>query len=286
METPVIHITRRLSPIYGDSEARCMADLLLEHITAVSRLEIRQLKSESLNAEQVKKLEECLQQLERHRPIQYVLGEAWFQEMPFYVDERVLIPRPETEELVEWVVQDFRKSGGPGSQTVVLDIGSGSGCIPISIRKKLPTAEIHSCDQSEDALAVAKINAERLKAEVHWHQLNFLDESTWEQLPSCDCIVSNPPYIPRRGAVDMSRHVVEFEPDMALFVPDEDPYVFYDAIARFAIQKAKPGAGIFVEIHESHAPGVRNVFEKRGLINIEVRLDMQGKDRMIKAIRP
>lgn len=256
--------------------------MVLEKISGLPRQEVRNIKTAHLSDQQQLQLEEMLEQLISHRPIQYVINEAWFQEMPFFVDERVLIPRPETEELVEWVIQDYKEVAAP----VILDIGSGSGCIPISLAKKLPTAQIHSCDVSPAALTVAQLNSSRLKAIVHWMELDFLNESYWLRLPTPACIVSNPPYIPKQEAGDMSQHVVAYEPGMALFVPNQNPYLFYEAIARFALHKASSGTGIYLEIHEDHPVGVRQVLEHCGMKNLEIRKDMQGKYRMIKAIRP
>lgn len=281
MPTPRTHIIRQLESIYGNKEAGYIADLVLEKLTGLPKREVRNLQVANLSDQQQLLLEEMLAQLQQHRPVQYVINEAWFQEMPFYVDERVLIPRPETEELVEWVVKDLKTETAP----TILDIGSGSGCIPVSLAKKLPTAEVHSCDISSEALSVAQLNAAHLQAIVHWHELDFLDAGNWERLPVPDCIVSNPPYIPKAGAAEMSTHVVKYEPGIALFVPDEDPYVFYKAIARFAQSKCQPGTAIYLEIHEELASGVQETLQQEGINNIEIRRDMQGKERMIKAIR-
>ncbi len=282
MATPRDHIIRQLSPLYGKQEADLISGMLLEKITGLSKQSLRQLTAADLSDKQQWQLEEMLEQLLKHRPIQYVLNEAWFQEMPFFVDERVLIPRPETEELVEWIIRDYKLADAP----LILDIGSGSGCIPVSLAKKLPAARIYSCDSSAAALTVAALNASRLQADIHWLELDFTQEASWSSLPNPTCIVSNPPYIPKKEAATMSRHVVEFEPGMALFVPDEAPYLFYTAIARFAMERCQPGTGVYLEIHESHAVGVRQVLEQTGLRQVEIRNDMQGKERMIKAIRP
>lgn len=281
LPTPRIHIIRQLEPIYGNTEASYIADMMLEKLTGLPKQETRNLQAANLSDKQQLQLEEMLVQLQQHRPVQYVINEAWFQEMPFYVDERVLIPRPETEELVEWVVKDFKTETAP----TILDIGSGSGCIPISLAKKLPTAEVHSCDISSAALSVAQLNAAHLQAIVQWHELDFLDERNWEQLPVPTCIVSNPPYIPKAGAAEMDAHVVKFEPGIALFVPDEDPYLFYKAIASFAKSRCQAGTLIYLEIHEALAAGVQQALQQKGIQTIEIRRDMQGKERMIKAIR-
>lgn len=272
-------ILQELSPIYGHSEASAMAGMLLEKITGLSMLATRHVRGEILSPHQQLQLEEYLQQLLNYRPIQYVLNEAWFQNMPFFVDERVLIPRPETEELVEWVVQKEKNQEG----ITLLDIGSGSGCIPISLAKKLPKASIHSCDISPDALTVAQKNAATLHALVQWHQLDFLNLNNWHLLPAPDIIVSNPPYIPISGAKEMSKHVVDYEPGIALFVPDNNALLFYQAIADFCVHRGQPGARIYVEIHKDLAKNVCDCFKEAGLTAIEVRRDMQGLERMVKA---
>ncbi|WP_281384578.1 peptide chain release factor N(5)-glutamine methyltransferase [Flavihumibacter stibioxidans] len=272
-------ITKELLPIYGPTEASIIAEMVLEKLTGQNSMTQRHLKAENLSSQQQLQLEEYLQQLLNHRPIQYVLNEAWFQNMPFFVDERVLIPRPETEELVEWVVQEEKNQAG----ITLLDIGSGSGCIPISLAKKLPKATIHSCDISPDALTVAQKNAATLNALVQWHQLDFLNPNHWRLLPAPDIIISNPPYIPASGAKEMSKHVADYEPGIALFVPDDNALVFYQAIADFCVHHGQPGARIYVEIHKDMARNVCDCFEKAGLTTIEVRRDMQGLERMVKA---
>ncbi|KIC89347.1 peptide chain release factor N(5)-glutamine methyltransferase [Flavihumibacter sp. ZG627] len=273
-------IIEQLTPLYGNREAMLIADMLLEKIADLPKRALLNLKTADLSPENQIALNAMLSQLLRHRPIQYVLGEAWFQNMRFYVDERVLIPRPETEELVEWVVREEKS----GLSTTILDIGSGSGCIPLSIAKKLPNAVIHSCDISMGALEVARKNASDLGLKVNWHHIDFLQEAEWLKLPKADVLVSNPPYIPQSGRSEMATHVVDYEPSMALFVPDEDPMVFYEAIARFARLHTSPGARIYVEIHEDLAENVRECFLRSGLRKIETRKDMQGKERMIRAI--
>lgn len=274
------HITRQLDPLYGPSEAALMAEMVLEKITGQQRPAIRNLMPANLSPAQQLLVEECLQQLLQYRPIQYVLHEAWFQNMPFFVDERVLIPRPETEELVEWVAKDAL----PKKAITILDIGSGSGCIPISLAKKLPLALIHSCEISAGALSVAQKNAADLQATVQWHLLDFLNAQNWPLLPCPDIIVSNPPYIPQSGRAEMAKHVVDFEPENALFVPNDNALLFYQAIADFVRQYGKPGTNIYVEIHEDLAAEVCRVFADAKLSQIEIRRDMQGKERMVKAV--
>jgi release factor glutamine methyltransferase len=268
-----------LTPDYGEKEAFIITNMALEKITGKRNNETNDLL---LSMDEEIMANHFLAQLLNHRPIQYVLNEAWFQNMKFYVDENVLIPRPETEELVEWIVKDQKNKAA----FTILDIGSGSGCIPVSLAKKLPQAAIHSCDISAEALLVAQKNAYEMNAAVSWHHTDFLQEKNWTTLPTPDVIVSNPPYIPQIGRLQMDPHVVDYEPAVALFVPDENALIFYTAIAKYAMQYCAATTTIYVEIHEELADSVRAVFVKAGLTNIEIRNDMQDRERMVKAIRP
>ena len=272
-------IRQILLPLYGLSETRIMSDMLLEKITGQRSGGRADWGEGGISEEQEKELQRMLGELERHRPVQYVIGEAWFQGMKFKVDERVLIPRPETEELVEWVIKDVHS----GDAWEILDIGTGSGCIPISLKKRLPVSLVHSCDISEGALTLAKENADKLGADIHFFQADILDRSSWGQLPRANVIVSNPPYIPQSGRSGMDPHVVAYEPATALFVPDNNPYLFYEAIAGIAMSQGITGTRIYVEIHEDLAAGVHDCFARAGLTDITIRRDMQGKERMVRA---
>lgn len=290
-------LTTSLHNLYDNREAANIADLVMEHITGMRKIDRIMHKQSPLQPEQLTQMQQYTQELLTHKPVQYVLHEAWFYGLRFYVDENVLIPRPETEELVAWIVEEARsqrsevrglKSENTSdfrlqtSDLVLLDIGTGSGCIPISIKKKLPQAEVYACDVSEQALAVASKNAITLQTPVHFLQADFLNTSTWPDLPAVDIIVSNPPYIPHHNESSMLQNVLAYEPHLALFVPNEDPLVFYEAIARFAKEKLRPGGSIFVEIHEDLGEQTKALFELNGF-TAEVKKDFQGKDRMVKA---
>ena len=196
--------------------------------------------------------------------------------MKLYVDENVLIPRPETEELVDLVVKDVSKESR--KEISILDIGTGSGCIPIALKKRLPPSKVYGVDVSEAALDIAKNNAAINNADVNFILSDILDESRWNELPAPDIIVSNPPYIPLREKDKMQSNVTRYEPHIALFVPDNDPMLFYKTIGRFAEKKLLPGGKIFVEIHEDYGNAVADVF---AVFNPEVVLDMQGKARFV-----
>ena len=290
----------QLYHLYDNREAANIADWVMEHITGWKKIDRIINKKVPLLPHRIEQLEQYTKELLEHKPVQYVLHEAWFCGMPFYVDEHVLIPRPETEELVEWIVQEAgsRKSevgsqksearsdiGLQTSDFRLLDIGTGSGCIPIALKKKLPWAQVYSCDVSEGALAVAQKNATAQQADVHLLQADFLNRDSWQQLPFVDLIVSNPPYIPQSDEHTMQPNVLEYEPHVALFVPNDDALLFYKAIAEFAQQKLQRGGSIYAEIHEDLGDQTKALFLSKGFTSVEIKKDMQGKDRMIRALK-
>jgi len=270
----------RLTPLYGEREAAQIGDLVLENITGKKKIDRLLNKDILLSPLQTDIFHQYIFGLSKHQPVQYVLQESWFCGMKFYVDEHVLIPRPETEELVEWVTADQAKTSPS-----ILDIGTGSGCIAIALKKRLPKALIHACDISPEALAVARRNATALVADIDFLQLDILDSSQWAGLPALDLIVSNPPYIPVKEKSAMSPHVVDHEPHLALFVKDENPGIFYQAIARLGQERLPQGGTLYAEIHEDLAGLVVGILKKAGYQDIVVRKDMQGKNRMVKATR-
>ncbi|WP_205512484.1 peptide chain release factor N(5)-glutamine methyltransferase [Longitalea arenae] len=299
-----------LYTLYDNREAANIAGWVMEHVTGMRKIDRIMHKQSLLPPEQISRLQQYTSELLSHKPVQYVLHEAWFCGLPFYVDENVLIPRPETEELVEWVVSEAQlyevrskkyeaRNAEPGNKSLkpndevakangssslsILDIGTGSGCIPVALKKKIPQAEVYSCDVSAAALAVAARNASTHGADVHFLQADFLDPRTWPGLPAVDIIVSNPPYIPHSDQSSMLQHVLAYEPHLALFVPNEDPLVFYDAMACFAQQYLLPGGALFAEIHEDLGERTKTLFESKGFV-AEVKKDFQGKDRMINVI--
>lgn len=289
---------------YDTREAAQICDWVLEHVSGKKRIDRLIEKETVLTADQQLRLTQILAELQSHRPIQYVLGEAWFAGMKFFVNEAVLIPRPETEELVEWIVEDalnaerltrnaeqepenteYRTPNIEQRTKNILDIGTGSGCIPIALAKKLPHWSVNSMDVSEAALAVARKNAVDLEADVLFLQTDFLDEIQWPHLPVVDLIVSNPPYIKVAEQENMARHVLDFEPSLALFVPDNDALLFYRKIAQFGKTHLQEGCAVFVEINEALGKETVDLFEQQGY-TVTLRKDLQGKDRMIKATLP
>jgi release factor glutamine methyltransferase len=266
----------RLYEIYDDREAANIADLVMENVTGWKRIDRVTNKQVKMSEVMTQQLDKYTQELLTHKPVQYVLHEAWFGGMKLYVDENVLIPRPETEELVDLIVKDKKEK-----EIQILDIGTGSGCIAIALKKHLPLCEVYAIDISSDALTVAEKNNVLNNTKVKFILSDIFEEITWNQFSSFDCIVSNPPYIPSTETKLMSDNVTKFEPHLALFVPDNDPLKFYKTIARFAEKKLSPGGSVFVEVHENFAEEVKKVFSFLG--DVQIKKDMQGKERFVVA---
>lgn len=286
MQEATWFLLKKLRSIYSEEEAGQITDWVMENLTGSGKTERMLYKNSAITHKEELQLHQFAERLTRHEPVQYVLNEAWFCGLKFYVDKNVLIPRPETEELVEWLIEEVRsrESGvqSRSSDIRILDIGTGSGCIPIALKRKLPEAEVWGCDVSEDALSIAKKNAVALDANVNFILFDFLNEEKRTSLPSFDIIVSNPPYVPERDKQQMQPNVLIYEPHIALFVPDNDALIFYKAMAEFSKKNLNPGGAIYAEIHEDLAKAVSETFKSNGYTT-ETRKDMQEKERMIKA---
>ncbi len=276
-------IKSSIEPIYGTHEANAIAAVLIEYLTGLTRSQLIIDKKRLLTSDELKNFVKAFSRLKAYWPVQYITGEAWFAGMRFFVDQRVLIPRPETEELVEWMVKDISARRIEGAISI-LDIGTGSGCIPIALKKKIPYAQIWSLDVSTDALDVATVNAKALNAEVSFAKVDIADETQWDALPVFDFIVSNPPYIPELEKSTIPQNVLEHEPHLALFVGDFDPLHYYRVIADFSKKHLRSGGAIYLEIHENFAADILHFLNCDGFANVEMRKDLQGKDRMIKAL--
>ncbi len=270
----------QLQPIYSGREAENIADWVIEHITTFSKTQCIIHKEAELNISQQHQLQLYTSKLMEHMPIQYVLGEVWFYGYPFYVNKHVLIPRPETEELVDWIIKTVQNT--THKPVSIMDIGTGSGCIAISLKGSIPAATVTAVDISDDALAVAQKNASKQKVNIDFLKADFLDSSIWQQLPTPQILVSNPPYIPYKEKEGMKENVKEYEPNDALFVPNSNPLIFYEAIANFALQHMHPDSLLFVEVHENYGKDICILWKKMGF-GVVLKKDMQGKDRMIKA---
>ena len=278
----------QLYDVYDHREAANIADMVMEHLTGWKKIDRILNKQVSLLPGKIELLDKYATQLLAHKPVQYVLNEAWFYGLKLFVNQHVLIPRPETEELVEWILHD-RKTGTNATsspdQVVILDIGAGSGCISIALKKNLPHADVFACDISKDALIIAQKNALDNEVDIALLHQDFLNQQQWPHLPYVDVVVSNPPYVPLGDKKTMRPNVLEYEPHLALFVEDDDPLVFYRSISMFATQRLNPNGSIFMEVHEGLAQDVQSLFTANGYSQIEIRKDMQGRDRMIRVTR-
>lgn len=272
------HLRKALSTIYIDGEATAIAKEVLEDVTGMKYTK-GLVKSEPLSADECNRLDVLLERLIAGMPMQYALGYAWFGGMKFWVNDDVLIPRPETEELIKWIADEWKSIAA-----AIIDIGTGSGCIPITLKSMLANATVEGIDISEEALLVAQRNAEDIEVDVAFRHLDFLHAVQRGELGMYDVIVSNPPYIPIAEAEVLDANVRDWEPHTALFVPDDDPLLFYKVIAEFGKGHLNEGGAIYCEMHESYADETAGMFVARGYETI-VRQDINGKDRMLKAVR-
>ena len=277
---PIVNeIRNALRGYYPDSEALSLAKMLLVEAFGFSTLELYGGKDKEISGNRLRDLHEMLSRLQKNEPIQYILGKETFCGLTFEVDANVLIPRPETRELVEWIVADYESV--PACR--ILDVGTGSGCISISLAKFIPGASVESWDISEGALKVARRNCALNGVEVLLRQQDVL---LAQPEPACfDVIVSNPPYITESEKVDMEANVLDWEPATALFVPDSDSLLFYRKIAELGTVMLKEGGSLYFEINRAYGNATVQMLEGLGYKQIELRKDDWGNDRMIKAVR-
>jgi release factor glutamine methyltransferase len=275
-------LREQLIPIYETGEATAIAHEVMAFLTGKNKLQRLMDKEQPLTGQQMEAWEKYTQELLLMRPVQYVLGTAWFRNRAYSVHEQVLIPRPETEELVSWILADWPPQAAPE----ILDIGTGSGCISISLQLALPLAVITGCDISQEALQTAIANSKALNAgQIHFVALDFLNVAAADKLGQYDVIVSNPPYIPISEWASIDRHVRDYEPAQALFVPAQDPQCFYRAIAAFGWKHLKKGGALYCEVHKDYATESRDLFVQAGYTSTELRPDMRGNNRMLRCRR-
>ena len=269
-------LTEALTPAYGGGEASSIA-----RIVAEDAFNLKGNAGRELDEAEYTRYLDISQRLLSGEPVQYVLGQADFFGMKFRVSPATLIPRQETEELVAWVLEE------PVSNDVkLLDVGLGSGCIAISIRKKRPGWTVYGMDVSEEALAVAQQNSETLVGgDTRFFHGNALKKQDWQNLPALDIVISNPPYIPAAERTLVPAHVLNHEPHLALFVTDDDPLLFYREIAGMSLEKLKSGGRIFFECNEFNADEVAEMLGQVGFTSIESRKDICGADRMVRAVK-
>ena len=279
MHPLVRQIREALHGSYTDAEALSLAKMLLVEVFGFSTLELYGGKDRGFSEKEQEVLSDIVCRLQNHEPIQYIIGRETFMGLVFEVNENVLIPRPETQELVNWILEDRRADEG----CKILDIGTGSGCIPISLAHFMSGAELEAWDISDGALDVARRNASQNEVKVLFRKLNVL-----EAVPSSSCydvIVSNLPYVTEQEKVDMEANVLDWEPSIALFVPDTDPLLFYRKIAELGLEMLVADGALYFEINRAYGEMMKTMLEDMGYNNVELRKDMFGNDRMIKAIK-
>jgi len=275
IKSAINNLITSLASIYDEREASNISNFIFEDVFNIKNANVSEV---AFTKEQIEQLSAIEKRLLQHEPWQYIVGEADFYELKFKVTPAVLIPRPETEELVYWINKTVKHQ----SDVSILDIGTGSGCIPITLKHKLPNAKVSAVDISTEALATAKFNAKKNKVDINFKELDILDTKARKKLANFDVIVSNPPYIPNQEKKLMRKNVLKYEPHLALFVENDNPTVFYHEIALFAKKHLKENGYLFFEINEFYGQAIIEMLIKEGFKNIEMEKDLTGKDRMIR----
>jgi len=275
-----------LTGYYDSREVSAITDMMLEDLTGFNRVDRILHDRDVLTDAQLTELLCDIKYLQLQMPVQYVLGYAYFADLKLKVNSQVLIPRPETEELVDWAVETIAAQSLPTlAHQSLLDIGTGSGCIPLAIKRKCPALNVMACDISDGALGVARHNARLLDLKVSFSKLDILDDSSESLLPQLDYIISNPPYIDHQEKAEMEAHVLAYEPHLALFPDLKLPAtVFYQRIGYLATRKLKPGGHLFFEVNPINVKEVLQMLDGLGFTRIELKEDLQGKQRMVKCL--
>ncbi|MQP52971.1 MULTISPECIES: peptide chain release factor N(5)-glutamine methyltransferase [unclassified Flavobacterium] len=282
------HFFNSLKSIQDEREIESFFFILTEYLHNLKRVDVALNPNFELSEDDVKRWNAILSELQQEKPIQYITGEAWFYGLQFEVNENTLIPRPETEELVEWILNS--PITHYPTPITILDIGTGTGCIPISLKANLPQANVSAIDVSVKALAVAKRNAQSNKVEVNFIEANILEVEDLFKLPSAishnpssyNIIVSNPPYVRNLEKQEIKKNVLDFEPHLALFVEDTDALLFYRKIAQLALKNLSPNGLLFFEINQYLGKETVELLKNLGFKNIDLKKDIYGNDRMIK----
>jgi protein-(glutamine-N5) methyltransferase, release factor-specific len=268
---------QQLKEIYIENEIDSLFFIALEYVTSISKIEYILQKEEEISEEKLIKLKFILEELTKNEPIQYITKNAYFYGLNFYVNEKVLIPRQETNELVDWVLMSVTHS----KPIKILDIGTGSGCIAITLKKNLPLSEVFAIDISNEAIQIAQKNANDNEVEINFLQKNILEINDLKS--NFDIIISNPPYVRELEKLEMAPNVLDNEPHLALFVPDNNPLLFYEKITEIALKNLTEDGMLFFEINQYLSEETKKMIENKGFKNVTLRKDLQENYRMILA---
>ncbi len=279
MKSGIASIRKELAGIYSIEEIESLIFLIFEKLKGYSRTQFLLTKEETLSTEEMSAMNQIVLRLKKHEPIQYILGETEFYGLPFYAVPGVLIPRPETEELVQWIIQENELA-----KPTILDIGTGTGCIAISLRKNIQQSIVFACDISAVCLETTRRNIALNSAEISVFAYDILTGTPEKSFPEFDVIVSNPPYIRETEKLQMENNVLDFEPELALFVSDDDPLVFYERIAEFAKKHLRKGGFLYFEINEALGIECSEMLQEKGYSEVTLKKDIHGKDRMIRSV--
>lgn len=275
---------KTLDTIYGKQEVDSFFYLLTEHIVGLNRMALALEPNATINKKDEEVFQDALSRLEQQEPIQYIIGETEFYGLMFKVNPDTLIPRPETEELVEWIIKNH-SAQNQDVQLNILDIGTGTGCIAISLAKHLPNAKVYALDVSKNALEVARQNAENNNVSVQFINDDILNPNGFKSDFKFDIIVSNPPYVRQLEKQEIKPNVLNHEPHLALFVDDHDPLLFYRAICEFSIIYLKEKGTLYFEINQYLGKGMVDLMQTFSFENVELKQDLFGNDRMVKAVK-
>ncbi|MHA7844155.1 MAG: peptide chain release factor N(5)-glutamine methyltransferase [Winogradskyella sp.] len=281
---------KELDTIYGRDEVASFFYLSIEHQLKIAKIQLQLEPEFTLTNNETDVFFSILEDLKQQKPIQYILGETEFYGLNFKVNENVLIPRPETEELVDWIIKGSKSKVQSSNTFNILDIGTGSGCMAISLAKHLPEAQVFAVDISESALKIAKENADRNEVQVEFIKADILESSLWEdvvlrQMDFFDIIVSNPPYVRELEKREIKPNVLDNEPHLALFVENSNPLIFYKAITDFAVDKLKSNGSLYFEINQYLGQETKKLLVGAEFKDIQLRKDLNGNDRMLKGTK-
>lgn len=276
------YVTNQLKDLYTPREIEIFFEMAAAHYLNLKRFEIQINKDKRLSESELLRFIYLCKDLKKYKPIQYILGEIEWMGMNLQIDHRALIPRPETEELCDWIIQNHKNK----ESLKLLDICTGSGCIALALKKHLNNATVSAWDVSEEALELARLNAQKTQLEIECAKVDVLNFNQNDEHGMFDIIVSNPPYVLQTDKNEMHESVLNFEPHLALFVEDLQVLIFYERIIQIAQKYLLSGGTLYFETHEVYAKDVKLLLEQEGFLSVEIKRDMQNKERMIYALKP